>query len=110
MQSNSKGDHKTKLLPHTKFCETMSRQQVQKPLAMSLLLLFPSPLKVAQNSQKHPEYESIVRDKVSPLERAAAADAASSPSMALPPHTLPGLTGNIHTGKKLSVLKAWPPA
>lgn len=67
----------------------MSRQQVQKSLAMSLLLLFPSPLKVAQNSQKHPEYKRVVQDKVSPLERAVAADAASSLSMALPPHILP---------------------
>lgn len=84
-----------------KFCETMSRQQVQKPLAMSLLLLFSSPLKIGQNSaQKHPEYKRIVWDKVSPLHRAVAVDAASSFSMALPLQTLPGLMETIYTGEK----------
>lgn len=81
----------------------MSRQQVQKPLAI------PSSLKVAQNSQKHPEYKRILWDKASPLERTVAADAASSFSMALPLQTLPGLMGSIYTGKKTSVFEAWPP-
>lgn len=81
----------------------MSRQQVQKPLAMSLLLLFPSALNVAQNSQKHPEYKRIVSDKVSPLERAAAADAASSifRQYSTPTPDSPWLNGeHLHRKKK----------
>lgn len=76
---------------------------------MSLLLPFPSPLKPggsAQNSQKHPEYKKIVRVKVSPLETAVAADAASSPGTALPPHALtaPVLNGEqLHWEKTLGV-------
>lgn len=70
---------------------------------------FISSLKVVQNSQKHPEYKTILWDKVSPLERTVAADVASSFSMALPLQTLPGLMGNIYTGKNPSVFDAWPP-
>lgn len=70
---------------------------------------FPSSLKVVQNSQKHPEYKRILWDKVSPLERTVAGDAASSFSMALPLQTLHGLMGNIYTGKNPSVFDAWPP-
>lgn len=67
---------------------------------MSLILLFYSALKAAQNSQKHPEYKRIVWDKASPLERAVAVDAASSFSMALPLQTLPDLMGNIYAEEK----------
>lgn len=68
----------------------------------------------AQNSQKRPEYERMVRVKVSPLETAVAVDAASSPGAALPPHAraAPLLHGEqLHWGKKKkpSAFKAWPP-
>lgn len=66
-----------------------------------MLLLFSSPLKIAQNSaQKDPEYKRIVWDKLSPLDRAVAAEAASSFRMALPLQTLPGLMGSIYAGEK----------
>ena len=69
------------------------------------------PLKLggsAQNSEKHPEYKRIVWVKVSPLETAVAADAASSPGTALPPRSLtaPRLNGEqLHWGKKTRCLK-----
>lgn len=57
------------------------------------------------------EYKRIAQVKVSPLETAVAADAASSPSWALPAHALaaPVLAGNSYTRRKLLVFEAWPP-